>query len=51
MTMDLETLDASLLADLAQQVKDGLITQAEADRLADIIRRTGGGNGMASFQL
>ena len=41
--MDLDRLDAELLADLAQQVKDGLITQAEADRLADTIRRTGGG--------
>jgi hypothetical protein len=41
--MDLDCLDAELLAELVQQVKDGTITQAEADRLADIIRRTGGG--------
>jgi hypothetical protein len=41
--VDLDRLDAELLADLVQQVRDGTITQAEADRLADIIRRTGGG--------
>lgn len=35
--MNLDKLDADLLADLAQQVKDGLITQAEADKLRKMI--------------
>jgi hypothetical protein len=43
LAVDLDRLDAELLAELTEQVKDGTITQAEADRLADIIRRTGGG--------
>ena len=37
--IDLNRLDERLLADLAQQVRDGLITQAEADRLAEMIRK------------
>lgn len=35
--INLSALDAALLADLAQQVKDGLITKAEAVRLAAMI--------------
>lgn len=35
--MNLDKLDESLLRDLAQQVKDGLITQAEADKLKKMI--------------
>jgi hypothetical protein len=37
--IDLDKLDQQLLADLEQQVRDGLITQAEADRLAEMIRK------------
>lgn len=39
-TIDLDALDASLRVDLAQQVKDGLITQAEADRIGDRLTLT-----------
>ena len=35
--MNLDKLDDGLLADLAQQVRDGLITQAEADKLKKMI--------------
>jgi hypothetical protein len=38
--IDLDALDAQLRAELAQQVKDGLITQAEADRIGDRLRLT-----------
>jgi hypothetical protein len=38
--LDLDKLDASLIEDLKQQVKDGLITQDEADKLAAMIKPT-----------
>jgi Trp operon repressor len=41
----LDLLDAVLLADLKQQVADGLITQDEADDLARRIRGTAAGDG------
>jgi hypothetical protein len=33
-TKPIDAFDQSILDDLAQQVKDGLITQKEADRIA-----------------
>lgn len=37
-TINLDKLDASLERDLQQQVQDGLIAQAEADRLRAMIK-------------
>lgn len=39
--IDLTALDAQLLADIQQQLRDGLITQAEADRLTKMIKGSG----------
>lgn len=39
--IDLTALDASLLAEIDQQLRDGLITKAEADKLRGAIQ--GGG--------
>jgi hypothetical protein len=40
--IDLDKLDKTLIEqDLAQQVTDGLITQAQADRIAKMIKGSG----------
>lgn len=38
--INLTALDASLLAEIDQQLSDGLITQAEADKLRRAIQGT-----------
>lgn len=39
--INLDALDARLLADIDQQLRDGLITQAEADKLRRAIQGSG----------
>lgn len=39
--IDLDKLGATLLAEIDQQLRDGLITQAEADKLRRAIQGSG----------